>query len=75
VGIVYHLHDASNYSFACDTHNLPDAFQPQFRQDPVFKMSDLYTSLSFSPRKKRCPPELGDETTFTPKKLRTACVF
>ena len=45
-------------------------------------MSDLYTSLGVSPKKKRCPPELADDATFTPKKLRTAyaisvigCVF
>jgi hypothetical protein len=37
-------------------------------------MSDLYTSLRVSPKKKRCPPELDDESTFTPKKLRTAYV-
>ncbi|KAH9482831.1 hypothetical protein JR316_0004931 [Psilocybe cubensis] len=35
-------------------------------------MSDLYTSLQVSPRKKRCPPELDDGLTMTPKKLRTA---
>ncbi|KAJ7283790.1 hypothetical protein C8J57DRAFT_1447794 [Mycena rebaudengoi] len=34
-------------------------------------MSDLYTTLQVSPRKKRCPPERDDDTT-TPKKLRTA---
>ncbi|TFK43377.1 hypothetical protein BDQ12DRAFT_176516 [Crucibulum laeve] len=34
-------------------------------------MSDLYTSLQVSPRKKRTPPEF-DNDTFTPKKLRTA---
>ncbi|KAJ7507654.1 hypothetical protein B0H11DRAFT_1793208 [Mycena galericulata] len=33
-------------------------------------MSDLYTSLPVSPKKKRCPPE-RDENTTTPKKLRT----
>ncbi|KAJ7086745.1 hypothetical protein C8R44DRAFT_650700 [Mycena epipterygia] len=33
-------------------------------------MSDLYTSLQVSPKKKRCPPERDDNTT-TPKKLRT----
>ncbi|KAJ7840044.1 hypothetical protein B0H13DRAFT_1649819 [Mycena leptocephala] len=32
-------------------------------------MSDLYTSLQVSPRKKRCPPEHDDDTA-TPKKLR-----
>jgi len=36
-------------------------------------MSDLYTSLQVSPRNKRCPPEL-DNNTVTPKKLRTAFV-
>lgn len=35
-------------------------------------MSDLYTALRVSPRKKRCPPELDDDTVVTPKKLRTA---
>lgn len=44
----------------------------QFRQDPVRTMSGLYASLGVSPKKKRCPPELDDETTFTPKKLRAA---
>ncbi|KAJ7179268.1 hypothetical protein C8R46DRAFT_1173643 [Mycena filopes] len=34
-------------------------------------MSDLYTSLQVSPKKKRCPPERDDNTT-TPKRLRTA---
>ncbi|KAF8165183.1 hypothetical protein B0H34DRAFT_647751 [Crassisporium funariophilum] len=34
-------------------------------------MSDIYTSLQVSPRKKRCPPELDDGNTVTPKKLRT----
>ncbi|KAJ7499061.1 hypothetical protein FB451DRAFT_1384801 [Mycena latifolia] len=34
-------------------------------------MSDLYTTLHVSPRKKRCPPDRDDNTT-TPKKLRTA---
>ncbi|KAJ6539203.1 hypothetical protein B0H19DRAFT_1177679 [Mycena capillaripes] len=33
-------------------------------------MSDLYTTLQVSPKKKRCPPERDDDTT-TPKKLRT----
>ncbi|KAJ7742449.1 hypothetical protein DFH07DRAFT_41468 [Mycena maculata] len=33
-------------------------------------MSDLYTTLRVSPKKKRCPPECDDDTT-TPKKLRT----
>ncbi|KAF8914073.1 hypothetical protein CPB84DRAFT_1758310 [Gymnopilus junonius] len=33
-------------------------------------MSDLYTMLQVSPRKKRCPPEL-DNDVMTPKKLRT----
>ncbi|KAJ6599209.1 hypothetical protein DFH09DRAFT_1356304 [Mycena vulgaris] len=33
-------------------------------------MSDLYTTLQVSPRKKRCPPDRDDNTT-TPKKLRT----
>ncbi|KAJ7068133.1 hypothetical protein C8F01DRAFT_592612 [Mycena amicta] len=33
-------------------------------------MSDLYSALNVSPRKKRCPPERDDET-LTPKKLRT----
>ena len=37
-------------------------------------MSDLYTTLHVSPRKKRCPPE-QDELTATPKKLRTAQVY
>ncbi|KAF7301396.1 CDT1-C domain-containing protein [Mycena indigotica] len=32
-------------------------------------MSDLYTSLNVSPRKKRCPPERDDDTV-SPKKLR-----
>ncbi|KDR83571.1 hypothetical protein GALMADRAFT_219392 [Galerina marginata CBS 339.88] len=35
-------------------------------------MSDLYTPLQVSPRKKRCPPEHDDENTMTPKKLRIA---
>ncbi|KAF5388411.1 hypothetical protein D9615_000257 [Tricholomella constricta] len=34
-------------------------------------MSDIYASLEVSPRKKRCPP-VEDDTTFTPKRLRTA---
>ncbi|KAJ7276252.1 hypothetical protein B0H12DRAFT_1005470 [Mycena haematopus] len=33
-------------------------------------MSDLYTNLQVSPKKKRCPPERDDDTT-TPKRLRT----
>ncbi|KZP24690.1 hypothetical protein FIBSPDRAFT_918815 [Athelia psychrophila] len=33
-------------------------------------MSDLYTALVASPKKRRCPPEFDDETTLTPKKLR-----
>ncbi|KAJ7638682.1 hypothetical protein FB45DRAFT_740643 [Roridomyces roridus] len=33
-------------------------------------MSDLYSSLQVSPKKKRCPPERDDDTT-TPKRLRT----
>ncbi|KAJ7368176.1 hypothetical protein DFH08DRAFT_17409 [Mycena albidolilacea] len=33
-------------------------------------MSDLYTSLQVSPKKRRGPPERDDDTT-TPKKLRT----
>ncbi|KAF8211247.1 hypothetical protein K438DRAFT_1806965 [Mycena galopus ATCC 62051] len=33
-------------------------------------MSDLYTTLQVSPRKKRCPPERDDNTS-TPKRLRT----
>ncbi|KAG6832939.1 hypothetical protein H0H92_004823 [Tricholoma furcatifolium] len=33
-------------------------------------MSDIYTTLQVSPRKKRCPPLDDDSTTFTPKKLR-----
>ncbi|KAG2042990.1 hypothetical protein BDR03DRAFT_1005893 [Suillus americanus] len=35
-------------------------------------MTDLYTSLGVSPRKKRQLISSDDETTFTPKKLRTA---
>ncbi|KAG6833719.1 hypothetical protein H0H87_001151 [Tephrocybe sp. NHM501043] len=35
-------------------------------------MSDIYTSLQVSPKKKRCPPSEDDTTTFTPKKLRLA---
>ncbi|KAF7985227.1 hypothetical protein HWV62_7870 [Athelia sp. TMB] len=35
-------------------------------------MSDFYSTLGVSPKKKRCPPEFDDETTFTPKKLRLA---
>ncbi|KAF4619491.1 hypothetical protein D9613_005516 [Agrocybe pediades] len=35
-------------------------------------MSDLYTSLQVSPRKKRLQPEFDDENTMTPKKMRTA---
>ncbi|KAJ3517566.1 hypothetical protein NLJ89_g429 [Agrocybe chaxingu] len=35
-------------------------------------MSDLYTSLQVSPRKKRYPSELDDGYTLTPKKMRTA---
>jgi len=38
---------------------------------PTNLMSDLYTSLQVSPRKKRGPPS-DDGTTTTPKKLRTA---
>ncbi|KAJ7596609.1 hypothetical protein C8J56DRAFT_291709 [Mycena floridula] len=34
-------------------------------------MSDLYSTLQVSPRKKRAAPE-ADSNTFTPKKLRTA---
>ena len=37
-------------------------------------MSDLYTMLQVSPRKKRCPPEVDNEIVMTPKKLRTAYV-
>ncbi|KLO19780.1 hypothetical protein SCHPADRAFT_924102 [Schizopora paradoxa] len=33
-------------------------------------MSDLYTMLQVSPRKKRCPPSEDDEAIVTPKKLR-----
>ncbi|KAJ7047513.1 hypothetical protein C8F04DRAFT_1216821 [Mycena alexandri] len=33
-------------------------------------MSDLYTTLQVSPKKKRCPPE-RDHNTSTPKRLRT----
>lgn len=34
-------------------------------------MSNLYTSLQVSPKKKRCPPEPDDANILTPKKLRT----
>ncbi|CAK5275710.1 unnamed protein product [Mycena citricolor] len=34
-------------------------------------MSDLYTSLDVSPRKKRAPPEFDDGETLSPKRLRT----
>ncbi|KAL6299099.1 hypothetical protein BKA93DRAFT_808318 [Sparassis latifolia] len=34
-------------------------------------MSDIYSALRVSPRKKRCPPDL-DDNLLTPKKLRTA---
>ncbi|KIY49504.1 hypothetical protein FISHEDRAFT_41731 [Fistulina hepatica ATCC 64428] len=37
-------------------------------------MSDIYTTLRFSPRKKRCPSSDLEENTFTPKKLRIALV-
>lgn len=37
-------------------------------------MADLYSSLNLSPRKKRSKPDL-DDTEFTPKRLRTACVI
>ncbi|KAJ6516038.1 hypothetical protein C8R45DRAFT_1206171 [Mycena sanguinolenta] len=33
-------------------------------------MSDVYTALQVSPKKKRCPPERDDDAT-TPKRLRT----
>ncbi|KAF9534145.1 hypothetical protein CPB83DRAFT_781430 [Crepidotus variabilis] len=35
-------------------------------------MSDLYTSLQVSPKKKKRPAEFDDGKTLTPKKLRTA---
>ncbi|KAF9469029.1 hypothetical protein BDZ94DRAFT_1245193 [Collybia nuda] len=35
-------------------------------------MSNIYTALQVSPRKKRCPPAFDDESIVTPKKLRTA---
>jgi hypothetical protein len=42
-------------------------------------MSDLYTSLQVSPRKKRALPDSDDESVITPKRLRTtayvACIL
>lgn len=37
-------------------------------------MSEIYTNLQVSPRKKRCLPGSDDESVLTPKKLRRACV-
>lgn len=36
-------------------------------------MSELYSSLQVSPKKKKCPPDF-DKNTLSPKKLRVACV-
>ncbi|TFK55822.1 hypothetical protein OE88DRAFT_1804615 [Heliocybe sulcata] len=39
-------------------------------------MSDLYTALRVSPRKKRCPPsDDSDDSVITPKKVRTASLL
>jgi hypothetical protein len=37
-------------------------------------MSDLYSSLNVSPRKKRALPDSDDETVLTPKRIRTLYV-
>ena len=39
-----------------------------------YLLRHMYASLQVSPKKKRCPPELDDANTLTPKKLRTALV-
>ncbi len=39
-----------------------------------WNMSDLYSSLQVSPKKKRCPPSDDEDTLLTPKRLRTKYV-
>ncbi|KAJ7841794.1 hypothetical protein B0H14DRAFT_3109339 [Mycena olivaceomarginata] len=38
-------------------------------------MSDLYTSLQVSPKKRLCPPSRDDDNTTTPKRLRIVLVL
>jgi hypothetical protein len=38
----------------------------------IYTMSDLYTSLHISPKKKRFVSDDEDDMTLTPKRLRTA---